>query len=235
MKLTLKVLNRFLVFHSFYPLVLSTILAGAFFAFRVLYSDTRNYSNLLWNLTLAWLPYIASVVASIIYSQNKKRVVTILVLSLFWLVFFPNAPYMVTDFYHLEPRPPVPLWFDISLIAIFAFTGFFLMIASLRSIHKIVEGYLGKIIGWLFTLFVINLASLGVYLGRFQRYNSWDILLEPKSVINEIITNLVNPLENLGFVGFTLMFSSILLVTYLMFINASIVGNQYDKVINNKS
>jgi uncharacterized membrane protein len=170
---------------------------------------------------------MASVLASMIYINNKKRYSSILLLSLFWLVFFPNAPYMVTDFYHLDPRPPVPLWFDISLIAIFAFTGFFLTIASLRSIHKIVEGYFGKIIGWIFALIVINLASLGVYLGRFQRYNSWDILIEPKSVIKEIVTNLVNPLENLGFVGFTLMFSSILLVTYLMFFNASAVGNHY--------
>jgi uncharacterized membrane protein len=128
---------------------------------------------------------------------------------------------MVTDFYHLDPRPPVPLWFDISLIAIFAFTGFFIAIASLRSIHKIIDGYLGKFIGWLFALLVLNLASLGVYLGRFERYNSWDILLNPRSVVKEIAYNLLNPLDNLGFVGFTLMFSSILLVAYLMFVTAS--------------
>jgi uncharacterized membrane protein len=230
MDTSLKDINRFLASHSFYPLILSSIMAGAFFAFRVSYSGTRNYSNLLWNLFLAWLPYIVSLIASFVYLTNPTHWVIIFGLSLFWLVFFPNAPYMVTDFYHLDPRPPVPLWFDISLIAIFAFTGFFLAIASLRSIHRIVEGYLGKFIGWLFALLVLNLASLGVYLGRFGRYNSWDILLEPKSLIKEIASNLLNPLDNLGFVGFTLMFSSILLVAYLMFVTASSTNDQGLKV-----
>jgi uncharacterized membrane protein len=139
-----------------------------------------------------------------------------------WLLFFPNAPYMVTDFYHLDPRPPVPLWFDISLIAIFAFTGCFLAIASLRSVHNIIEKFLGKIIGWIFALLSLGLGSLGVYLGRFRRFNSWDILLDPRSVIKDIAHNILNPLDNLGFLGFTLMFTSILLVFYLMFTSASI-------------
>src|SRR4030066_1027042 len=217
--------SRFLHFHSFYPLILSTLMAGAFFAFRVFYSGTKNYSNLLLNLFLAWLPYILSVIASSIYRTNRKQWGIILIVVFFWLVFFPNAPYIVPDFYPLDPRPPVPLWFDISLIAIFAFTGCFLAIASLRSIHIIIEGFLGKFIGWLFALFQLGLGSLGVYLGRFGRVNSWDILIEPKSVIKEIAYNLLNPLDNLGFVGFTLMFTSILLVFYLMFVTASNPGD----------
>jgi len=132
---------------------------------------------------------------------------------------------MVTDFYHLVARPPVPMWFDISLIAIFAFTGCFLSIASLRSIHFIIEGYFGKFIGWLFALFALFLGSLGVYLGRFGRFNSWDIFFEPKSVIKEIAYNILNPADNLGFVGFTVMFTSILLVFYLMFVSASTQNN----------
>ena len=211
----------YLRLHSFFPLILSSILAVGFFAFRVFYSGTSNYSNLLTNLFLAWLPYILSVIAFSVYHLNRKRWVLILLLGVFWLVFFPNAPYMVTDFYHLDARPPVPLWFDISLIAIFAFTGCFLAIASLRSIHLIIEGFLGKFIGWVFALFSLGLGSLGVYLGRFGRFNSWDILLEPKSVVKEIAFTILNPLDNLGFVGFTFMFSSILLVFYLMFVTAS--------------
>lgn len=214
-------LHRFLHIHSFYPLILSSVLACAFLIFRIFYSGTYNYLNLLWNLILAWLPYIFSVLASSAFQTNRKRWWLILLLGILWLVFFPNSPYIVTDFYYLDPRPPVPLWFDISLIAIFAFTGCFLAIASLRSIHLIIERVLGKIIGWIFALFTLGLASLGVYLGRFARYNSWDILLKPKTLFDEIIVNLLNPLDNLGFIGFTLMFTSILLVFYLMFVTAS--------------
>jgi len=229
MTITLTGFNRFLRIHSFYPLILSSLMAGAFFTFRVFYSETNNYSNLLTNLFLAWLPYLLSVIASSVYRLHPKRWGVLLLLGFFWLVFFPNAPYMVTDFYHLEPRPPVPLWFDISLIAIFAFTGCFLAIASLRSIHIIIEGFLGKFIGWIFALGALALGSFGVYLGRFARYNSWDILLNPKSVIKEITFNLLNPLDNLGFVGFTLMFTSILLVFYLMFVTTSHTSDSSSK------
>jgi uncharacterized membrane protein len=213
--------NRILRKHSFYPLLLSSVLSCAFFAYRIIYSQTKNYSNLFTNLFLAWLPYIFSIMAASTFRYHPKRWGAILALGFLWLLFFPNAPYMVTDFYHLDPRPPVPLWFDISLIAIFAFTGCFLAIASLRSIHIIIEQFLGKLIGWIFALLSLGLGSLGVYLGRFSRFNSWDILLYPRSVIKDIAHNILNPLDNLGFLGFTIMFTSILLVFYLMFTSAT--------------
>jgi uncharacterized membrane protein len=225
MNRSLPSIYRLLHIRSFYPLILSSLMACSFLVFRILYSGTYNYSNLLWNLFLAWMPYIFSVLAFSAYRINSKRWWLIILLGTLWMVFFPNAPYIVTDFYHLEPRPPIPLWFDISLIALFAFTGCFLAIASLRSIHIIIERSLGKILGWIFSLFALCLASLGVYLGRFGRYNSWDILLQPKPVLKEIALNLLNPLDNLGFTGFTLMFTSILLVFYLMFVTASHSSN----------
>jgi len=221
MNSSISIFHRFLRSHSFYPLVLSTLLAAAFYTFRVFYSSTTNYSNLVWNLFLAWLPYIISVITSYVYQTTPKNWGLIFILIFFWLIFFPNAPYLVTDFYHLNPRPPVPIWFDISLIAIFAFTGCFLSIASLRSIHLIMEGFFGKFIGWIFAFFALGLGSLGVYLGRFGRYNTWDIFLETKSVIKEIAYNILNPADNLGFVGFTLMFTAILFVFYLMFVTSS--------------
>jgi uncharacterized membrane protein len=221
MKRSLAVWNHFLRIHSFYPLFLSSMMACAFFVFRVLYSGSYNYSNLLWNLFLAWLPYIFAVIASSLFGISPKRWWLIFLFGFLWLLFFPNAPYIVTDFYYLDPRPPLPLWFDISLIAIFAFTGCFLAIASLRSIHTIIDRSIGRVFGWFFALFALGLASFGVYLGRFGRYNSWDILFDPKSLLKEVINNLLNPLDNLGFVGFTIMFTSILLVFYLMFVNDS--------------
>jgi uncharacterized membrane protein len=207
--------------HSFYPLLFSSLLAYGFYAFRVYYSGTTNYSNLLPNLFLAWLPYLLSVLAFSAYRLHPNRWWNVALYGLLWLVFFPNAPYMVTDFYHLDPRPPVPLWFDISLIAIFAFTGCFLAIASLRLIHLIIERFAGKIIGWLFALLTLVLGSLGVYLGRFLRFNSWDVLLHPSMVFRDLAYNILYPMDNLGFVGFTFMFTSIMLVFYLMFVTPS--------------
>lgn len=217
----LRDLHTFLSRQSLYPLILSSGLAVTFYTIRVLYAHNWNYSNLMWNLFLAWVPYFFSFLAASIYNLFPKRRWLIPLTMLPWLVFFPNAPYMVTDFYHLDVRPPVPFWYDIGLIAIFAFAGFFLAIASLRTMHHLVEGLLGRLAGWVFAIFVLSLGGLGVYLGRFGRYNSWDLLIRPKSVIKDIANQLLNPLDNLGFVGFTLMFTAIMVVFYLMFVSVN--------------
>lgn len=216
----LQKLHNLLVAHSFYPLVLSSLLASSFFAWRYLYSHSTNYINLMWNLILAWVPYLLSLMAVWIKLTRPYLWPVLLLLGAAWMVFFPNAPYLVTDFYHLDTRPPVPLWFDIGLIAVFAFTGLFLAIASLRSMHRLVEHYLGSVVGWVFAMIAIALAGLGVYMGRFGRWNSWDLLLHPRTILKEIALQVLNPLENMGFVGFTLMFTSILLVFYLMFVSS---------------
>jgi uncharacterized membrane protein len=209
--------HQFLVENSFYPLVLSSVLASSFFAWRYFYSGSSNYQNLIWNLFLAWIPYGMSLVAAALRLVRPGMWPVLLILGAGWLVFFPNAPYLVTDFYHLSWRPPVPFWYDIGLITVFAFTGCFLAIASLRAMHEIVEHYLGKIVGWLFTLTALVMGALGVYLGRFGRWNSWDLLVHPRTLLGEFAQQALNPLDNMGFVGFTLMFTSIMAVFYLMF------------------
>jgi uncharacterized membrane protein len=214
---SLRNLHRFLASQSFYPLALASALALAFFAWRVLYSQSLNYGNLVWNLALAWVPYGCSLFAAALIRRQTRRRWLIGLTCLAWLGFFPNAPYIVTDFYHLGWRPPVPMWYDIGLIAIFAFTGCFLGIASLKTLQDLVRRRLGGPVSWLFVLIVLGFSGLGIYLGRFGRYNSWDLLLHPRAVLTSIAEPLINPLDNLGFVGFTFMFTAILIVFYWMF------------------
>lgn len=219
MLVSLRNLHRFAVSQSLYPLILASLLALFFFAGRVLYTGSTNYMNLVWNLFLAWVPYGFSIIAVALHRKYSTAWWLLLLPGAAWLAFFPNAPYMVTDFYHLTERPPVPFWYDICLIAIFAFTGCFLAIASLRSMHLIMEEYLGRIVGWFFVATTLGLSALGVYLGRFERWNSWDLLLNPLGVAKDIGSRLLNPLDHLRFIGFVLMFTAILLVFYLMFVS----------------
>ena len=154
-------------------------MACSFLVFRIFYSGTYNYSNLLCNLFLAWMPYIFSVLASSAYRFNAKRWWLIILLGVYGWYFSPPAPYIVTDFYYLDPRPPVPLWFDISLIAIFAFTGCFLAIASLRSIHIIIERTMGRVAvpALQYSLLCTWSCQPGGVFGEVRCLNSWDILL----------------------------------------------------------
>lgn len=213
--------HRFLVSQVLYPLILSTALAVALFITRVVYSRSPDYRNLAWNLFLAWLPYIFSMAAAGLERIFPRRWWLLLPIAALWLVFFPNAPYIVTDFYHLQVRYPVPLWFDILLIAVFAWTGSFLGIVSLRTMQDLVEKYLFRWVGWVFVAFSLGLAGFGVYLGRFGRFNSWDVFSNPKQVLQEILTSVLNPLGNLRLFGFTIIFTGLLVVFYLTFTSLS--------------
>lgn len=213
-------LHRFLTSQSLYPILLSTFLALAFFVGRVLYSGIWwHYSNLVWNLFLAWVPYLFSILAAGIYLKYPHQWWLLLVPGVLWLVFFPNAPYIVTDFLHLEYRPPVPLWYDIGLLATFAWTGCFLAIASLRTMQFLVRQSLGSFLSWAFAAGALALSGLGIYLGRFGRFNSWDLIFQPKDVVRDIFVRMLNPFNNLRFFGFTIMFTAFLLVLYLMFVS----------------
>jgi uncharacterized membrane protein len=211
--------HRFLAWQSLYPLLLSSAFALALFIARVLYSNTTHYKNLVWNLLLAWLPYLFSFVAITLHHLFPKKWWMIIVPGSLWLIFFPNAPYIVTDFLHLEERPFVPIWYDILLLAAFAWTGFFLAIASLRTMQVLVRHYLGGILSWMFALGALSLSGLGIYLGRFSRWNSWDLLFQPKEILRDVAIRLINPFDNLRFFAFSVLFTVFLLVCYLTFLS----------------
>jgi uncharacterized membrane protein len=115
----------------------------------------------------------------------------------------------------------VPLWYDVGLLATFAWTGCFLAIASLRTMQYLVKYYLGGIVSWIFAGFVLLLSGVGIYLGRIGRWNSWDVLLNPKEIAKDLLIRLVNPFNNLRFFVFTLMFTAFLVVAYLMFVSVN--------------
>lgn len=218
-------LHRFLSDQLVYPILLSTMLALALFCGRVYLSRTFSFSNLVWNLFLAWVPYVCSFLAAISYSGLPRHWWLLLFPGAMWLIFFPNAPYIVTDFQHLADQPRVPYWYDIIMFATFAWTGCFLAVASLRVMQTLVKNYLGWLVSWIFAGGALALGGLGIYLGRFSRWNSWDLFFQPKNVLFDIARNLVDPLSNLRFFGFTLAFSAFLLVLYLMFISVRRVGD----------
>jgi len=210
--------NRFLMSQSFYPILLSSILAMAIFVVRVFISGSSHiYSNLVWNLFLAWLPYLFSMQAAALYFIFPRQWWMLIVPGGIWLAFFPNAPYIVTDFLHLVDHPNIPLWYDILLLTTFSWTGVFLAIASLRTMQALVKIHLGIILSWFFVIVSVSLCGLGLYLGRFNRWNSWDLLIHPKTILKDIAIQVINPFDNLGFFGFTILFIFFLFISYLMF------------------
>ena len=170
---------------------------------------------MVWNLFLAWIPYWSSFGAAYFYTRYPRFWWLLPLPGLVWLAFFPNAPYLMTDYLHLQPRSGVPYWYDIALISAFAWSGLFLAVFSLRSMQTVVKNLAGSFVSWLFVAGVIGLSGLGVYVGRFLRWNSWDLLFHPEAILSDILTRLANPLHHPGTFGVTLIFALFLLVCYL--------------------
>ncbi|CAG0933089.1 hypothetical protein TFLX_02895 [Thermoflexales bacterium] len=212
-------LHQQLVTHQFYPVLLSSTLAIGLWAGRSWVWAPRGFRFLVWNLFLAWLPYLWSLWAASTHRRQPRRWWLLLLPSALWLLFFPNAPYLVTDLMHLRHYPPVPLWYDIGMLISFAWAGCFLAVISLNSMHKIILGYTGRVVSWLIVLGMLGLCGLGIYMGRFLRWNSWDLFLYPTEVIGDILHRLAHPFSNLQTYGVTLLFATFLFVCYWTFIS----------------
>lgn len=209
--------HHFLARQALYPVLLSTLLAIGLFAGRVYLSHNLTYVFLVWNLFLAWIPYMVSLWAADIHQRHPRRWWYLMIPGLLWLIFFPNAPYILTDFFHLRTRAPIPIWYDTGMLLVFGWTGLFLGIFSLRTMQTLVKNFVGSIASWLFVAGSLGLGGLGIYIGRFLRWNSWDLFFHPRNVLTDMAIRLANPWSHPGTFGVTLLFAAFLLVCYLTF------------------
>lgn len=213
----LKKLHKFASQHLVYPIILSTFLVFAYFSGRVYLAQKVRYQFIIWNLFLAWLPYLFSMVVSAIHQVRPRWWWALIIPGTLWLLFLPNAFYIVTDFIHLTNHPYIPIWYDAGLLAITSWTGIFLAVVSLYTLQRIVRDYLGNLFSWGFSLLVIGLNGYGVYLGRFLRWNSWDVLFDPIEILSDSYFMLKDPMGYADKIGFMVMYTSLFLVTYLTF------------------
>src|SRR6266480_4138540 len=176
----------------FLSLALASSVSVALVLVRFIPSHQFVYFNLVWNLFLAWLPLGFAFFAD----RFRASRLCFLAFGFLWLLFLPNSPYLVTDLVHLKPRPPVPLWFDILLVQSFVLTGLLLGFLSVYLIHRLVSHSYGWKIGWLFTLLILALAGFGIYLGRFERWNSWDLFTSPIALSADIWDMVRHPRAN---------------------------------------
>jgi uncharacterized membrane protein len=206
--------------HNKYRLMIFFLLAGAtifsvtVWRVRCEYSGTVHYAFLIWNLFLAWIPFI---IAYFTYTLTLKRqwvYVVIPIAAFFWMIFFPNAPYILTDFEHLASHwTDLPVWYDVMMLIWFAFTGLLLGMVSLFLMQEIIRREFGRWVGWGFVTLVAGLSSMGIYMGRFLRWNSWDIILNPSSIARYTIESAQDP--SLQSVGFTGLFAAFFLFLYI--------------------
>jgi uncharacterized membrane protein len=162
---------------------------------RMFFTSSLVYSFMWWNLFLALVPLLAATMFSIQYKKKGMYSAGNLLLFISWLLFFPNAPYIITDLIHLaDNNPGIPLWYDALMLFSFAFTGLFSGFFSLFLIYKVFKDYLKSHKGYWFIPLVFFLSGYGIYLGRVLRWNSWDAFTRPHVLVGDIYTNANDPI-----------------------------------------
>ncbi len=173
-------------------------------------ASEANEVGLLRNLFLAAVPLFWSHIFQ--WAIMNNRPIATITSFLLWLLFLPNAPYMVTDLIHLAPRAHVPIWFLLAMFMTCASTGVFLGYQSLLTVQHVIEHRFNKTAGWSVAVSSLMLCGYGIYLGRILRLNSWDAFVNPNYSIGVIAANLntfPHPLE------ITLVFGFSLIIGYL--------------------
>ncbi len=183
-----------LVFTIQHWMLISSAFSLMLLLLRIITSGRMSYSFLAWNLFLAYIPFLLSNWLSRHVEVLKNRI-KLIFLVLLWLLFMPNSFYILTDLFHLQNMGNGHPWFDLTLILSFAWNGILFGILSIRKMEMLLKAAKGKFISGLIIFMVMWLNAFGIYLGRFLRFNSWDVLINPFSLSGEIVAIFLNPYD----------------------------------------
>lgn len=240
-------------------LALSSAAALALLAARAYYGGTTGYFNLLKNLFLAWMPFWFAAALHLLHADGHSRggagdgaarkrgawpgVLLTLACGALWLLFLPNAPYLLTDLIHLHPnywmgerviaplasagpRAAVPVWYDVILLVFFTWNGLLVGFVSLVMVQGVVRRRAGAAWGWAVAVGALFLSGFGISLGRFERWHSHHLFSEPADLLPDVAARLLNPMDHPRTTGATLVLSAFLMLAYLTLVALMRLGRE---------
>ena len=159
----------------------SCFLSFGLIVLRVMVTKQIGFLFLVWNLFLAFIPFFIS--SWLYLFKHRFSKITMLPFVALWLLFFPNAPYIITDIIHLHPDKSFNYWYNLLIVVSTAWNALILGLLSLNDIQNVVADKFNKHIAWLFSITSLFLGAFGIYLGRILRWNSWDLFFDTKSLL----------------------------------------------------
>jgi uncharacterized membrane protein len=206
-------------------LLLASVTSTSIIAARVLHTGRLTYAFLVYNLALAWIP-LGFAAAAVSFDAWRTRLGAILavICGAGWLVFFPNAPYLMTDLMHLRVKDNRLFWLDVTALQAFAWTGLAVGFVSLDLIQRLVARRVGRILSWVFASGVLAASAFGIYLGRFRRWNTWDLLRDPRALTRDVMGTLLHPFPNAQLLAYCAMLAAFLFTAYVVVQNLRAEG-----------
>ncbi|MBF8148263.1 DUF1361 domain-containing protein [Winogradskyella sp. F6397] len=190
--------------------------SGVLLLVRVKLNKSYFFLFLIWNLFLAIIPYAITLYLNSVSGLSKLKLGF---WFLVWLAFLPNAPYIVTDLIHIRIGNDSLLWLDVLVVLSFALSGLLLFYVSILDMQQLMVVRLKKRPVEIFSIVILFLCGFGVYLGRFLRYNSWEIISEPHYLFMDIVSMVVSPFQHFEAWLFTFGFGTFLVIGFWVFKN----------------
>ena len=212
--MTIDRLFRYL--HSHHKLALLAFVSALAFTLltlRMWATQNADFIFMTWNLFLAWVPLLFIKWVSVRENAKPAPALLLLIYLTIWLLFFPNAPYLITDLKHLKSVPDQLLWYDALMIFTFALSGFLTGLYSIRIVHRLLTNRYNQYFAWLSIAAAMFLSGFGIFLGRYGRWNSWDIVTHPKALAKGIFHSMQDPFA----IKHTFTFSFVLMLMYFAF------------------
>ena len=191
-------------------LLLCIIFSMSLLLVRFVYAQTPDYRFYIWNTFLAAIPYVISTQLLKLKKMNSAAIVFLVA----WLLFFPNAPYMITDIFHYEERPPVPFWYDVLLVISAAWNGLILGMVSMMNVENFLSRHIKPLLVKFIVFTSLLLCGYGIFIGRFLRFNSWNILTDPGYLAYTSAHHVLLPQRYPKLWVFTVLFAVLLSIIY---------------------
>ena len=182
---------------------------------RMVASETTRYWFLVWNLFLGVVPLVFAALLVARLEQRGWRDWLAAVLGALWLFFLPNSFYLLTDLIHLRNTGEVSILYDAVLFCSFIFNAYIAGYVSVYFVHRALlfyrdtRRYAHIVVGLVFLL-----CGFAIYLGRYLRWNSWDMVMNPFGILFDLTDSIINPLAHPQVVVTTLMFFGLLSTSY---------------------
>lgn len=199
-----------------YALMLTNFTSVLFFVMRLIGAENFRYWFMLWNLTLAWAAPLVAWWLLLRLQKTAWRTWPNILLSLLWLAFLPNSFYMVSDLIHVQQTGEVSIIFDAVLFTSFIFNGFIAGFLGLFLVHRELLKRFSTLRSYALLSVVFILSGFAIYLGRVQRWNSWDVVFSPAGLLFDISDILINPLSHPQAFLVTFSFAILIGVFYVL-------------------
>ena len=196
-----------------YWLSISIVFSMSLVLAVAIFQKTLMMSFLVWNLFLAGIPYVISRAMQSRRDWHSARLLFFLCFSV-WLLVIPNSFYIITDLFHLGKFNGIPLWYELAVILSFAWNGLILGIWSMRHMETLFSSLFSVKVSVPFIYIVMFLNSFGVYIGRYMRFNSWDVITNPFHLMKDIANLALHPRQNFGAWAMICCFSVFMTLMY---------------------